>query len=84
MEEGDEDQMEEQTELVRVLKGKYRTGKCHPILFGQIDHRYPFCFAPNRQGFIEFEIEERFRRWSILTRSEKNHWQKMKELSDEE
>lgn len=84
MEEGDEDQMEDETELVRVLHGKHHTGKDHPILFGRIDYRFPFYFAPNRQGFIKFEIEEPFRRWNIVTRSEKNHRQKMKEMADEE
>ena len=46
MEEGDEDQMEDETELVRTLHGKNRIGKYHPIFFGRIDHRFPFYFAP--------------------------------------
>ena len=68
MEEGDEDQMEDEAELVRTLHGKNRIGKYHSIFFGRIDHRFPFYFAPNRQGFIKFKIEEPFRRWTIMAK----------------
>lgn len=84
MEEGDEDQMEDETELVRTLHGKDRLGKYHPIFFGRIDHRFPFYFAPNRQGFIKFKIEEPFRRWTIMAKPGKNSWERMKEDAEDE
>lgn len=84
MEESDEDQMEDETELVLTLHGKNRIGKNQPIFFGRIDHRFPFYFAPNRQGFIKFKIEEPFRRRTIMAKPGKNSWERMKEDAEEE
>ena len=84
MEEGDEDKMEDETELVRTLHGKNQIGKYHPIFFGWIDHRFPFYFAPNRQRFVKFKIEEPFRRRTIMAKPGKSSWERMKEDAEDE
>ena len=81
MEDGDEDRMEDEAELVRTLHGKNQIGKYHPIFFGRIDHRFPFYFAPNRQRFVKFKIEEPFRRWTIMAKPGKTvgkGWKRMR------